>query len=301
MLFGSCKFGDAQNLIEVLRPSKVRGETVQEPADLGGGYGEEIDYTRSSLFDIYFYDLLFRTNGGDEIARLETTVERLKQDAARAGREPVALDRRQGCRTASYRDIIQDEVDIGLRRRAEMASFTGFGPKALPFFEALKFHQSKEWFEENRGALRERRARADGRAARRPDRGLRQARKIPLRADGKRSIFRLHRDVRFAKDKSPYKTHAGAVMTRSGSKKDQGLLYIHIDPEGCFAAAGFYMPEAAELLSLRREGDQGAAGRSPRQAARRPRQERPANSAPSTSSPASRAASRAQGRTARRA
>ena len=42
----------------------------------------------------------------------------------------------------------------------------------------------------------------------------------------------MNRDVRFSKDKSPYKTHAGAVMTRSGSKKDNGLLYIHIDPTG---------------------------------------------------------------------
>ena len=65
-------------------------------------------------------------------------------------------------------------------------------------------------------------------------------RRIPLKADGKRSIFRIHRDVRFAKDKSPYKTHCGAVMTRSGGKMENGLLYLHIGPEGCFAAAGFY-------------------------------------------------------------
>jgi uncharacterized protein (TIGR02453 family) len=78
------------------------------------------------------------------------------------------------------------------------------------------------------------------------------SRKIPLRGDGKRSIFRLNRDVRFSKDKSPYKTHAGAVMTRSGSKKDNGLLYIHIDPAGCFTAAGFYMPEAPALAAVRK-------------------------------------------------
>lgn len=132
-----------------------------------------------------------------------------------------------------------------------MAGFTGFGPKALPFFEALKFHQNREWFEENRRlydedvlapmvALLDDLTRAFAR------------RKIPLRGDGKRSIFRLNRDIRFSKDKSPYKTHAGAVMTRSGTKKDQGLLYIHIDPTGCFTAAGFYMPEAPKLAALRK-------------------------------------------------
>lgn len=132
-----------------------------------------------------------------------------------------------------------------------MASFTGFGPKALPFFEALKFHQSREWFEENRSlyevdVVAPMVALVDDLTA------AFASRKIPLRGDGKRSMFRLNRDVRFSKDKSPYKTHAGAVMTRSGSKKDNGLLYIHIDPTGCFTAAGFYMPETPALAAVRK-------------------------------------------------
>ena len=57
--------------------------------------------------------------------------------------------------------------------------------------------------------------------------------------------------MRFAKDKNPYKTHAGAVLTRSGAKNDPGLLYIHIDPTGCFVAAGFYQPEPEALARLR--------------------------------------------------
>ena len=125
-----------------------------------------------------------------------------------------------------------------------MARFKGFGPKALAFFKALKFHQIKAWFEENRAlyesdVLEPMIALLDDLTA------TFAKKKIPLKADGKRSIFRIHRDVRFAKDKSPYKTHCGAVMTRSGGKMENGLLYIHIDPEGCFAAAGFHMPEAA--------------------------------------------------------
>lgn len=133
-----------------------------------------------------------------------------------------------------------------------MAGFKGFGPNALGFFKALKFHQSKGWFEENRQLYQ-----AD---VMEPMIALLEdltaafaKRRIPLKADGKRSIFRLNRDIRFSKDKSPYKTHMGAVMTRSGEKMgDNGLLYLHIDPdEGCFAAAGFYMPEAADLARLR--------------------------------------------------
>ena len=79
VLFGSCKFVDAGNLAEVLRPARYRGQTVHNRLIWAGGYGREIDYTRSSLFDIYFYDLFLRTNGSDEIARVESTVERLNR------------------------------------------------------------------------------------------------------------------------------------------------------------------------------------------------------------------------------
>lgn len=131
-----------------------------------------------------------------------------------------------------------------------MAAFRGFGPQALPFFTALKFHQSRDWFEANR-ALYESDVLLPMTALLDDLTTTFRAARIPLMADGRRSIFRIHRDVRFARDKSPYKTHAGAVMTRTGDKKDDGLLYIHIDPEGCFVAAGFYMPEPATLLKLR--------------------------------------------------
>jgi uncharacterized protein (TIGR02453 family) len=132
-----------------------------------------------------------------------------------------------------------------------MADFKGFGPKALPFFKALKFHQSKAWFDENR-LLYESDVLAPMVALLDDLTAAFARKKITVKADGKRSIFRIHRDVRFAKDKRPYKTHAGAVMTRSGGKMENGLVYIHIDPEGCFVAAGFHMPDAGDLTKLRK-------------------------------------------------
>ena len=57
----------------------MRGETLDNRLVWAGGYDQEIDYTRSSLFDISFYDLFFRTNGGSEIARLEKTVEYMQK------------------------------------------------------------------------------------------------------------------------------------------------------------------------------------------------------------------------------
>jgi uncharacterized protein (TIGR02453 family) len=132
-----------------------------------------------------------------------------------------------------------------------VAEFKGFGKDALGFFKALAFHQNKAWFDENRALYQS--DVLDPMIALLDDLTATFAkRRIPLKADGKRSIFRIHRDVRFARDKSPYKAHCGAVMTRSGAKMENGLLYVHIGPEGCFTAAGFYRPEAADLARLRK-------------------------------------------------
>ena len=57
--------------------------------------------------------------------------------------------------------------------------------------------------------------------------------------------------MRFAKDKSPYKTNVGAVMTRGGAKNEPGLFYFHVAVDGCFTAAGFYDPEPEQLAKLR--------------------------------------------------
>jgi uncharacterized protein (TIGR02453 family) len=129
--------------------------------------------------------------------------------------------------------------------------FRGFGPEALPFFKALAFHQTKEWFEENRTIYEAQIKEPFGDLIEDLSAAFAKAR-LPLKGDRKGSLFRLHRDIRFSKDKSPYKTHAGAVLTRGGGKNEQGLFYIHVSPEECFAAAGFYAPEPADLARLRR-------------------------------------------------
>jgi len=130
-------------------------------------------------------------------------------------------------------------------------TFTGFGAQALPFFKALAFHQSKEWFDANR-AIYDTEVKAPYVALIEALAGRFAAAGIPLTGSARSSLFRLNRDIRFSKDKSPYKTHGGAVMSRTGTKADQGFLYIHLDPKGCFAAAAFYHPEPAETGNLRR-------------------------------------------------
>jgi uncharacterized protein (TIGR02453 family) len=135
-------------------------------------------------------------------------------------------------------------------RKAATTGFQGFGPQALDFFKGLAFHQSKEWFLEHK-ALYERDVKGPLTLLIADLTAEFAARGIPLAGQGERSIFRIHRDIRFSKDKSPYKTHAGATLTRDGTKISPGLFYIHIAPGGSFAAAGFYHPDPQALAAIR--------------------------------------------------
>ena len=68
-------------------------------------------------------------------------------------------------------------------------------------------------------------------------------------------VFRVNRDVRFSKDKSPYKTNMGASFSGGGKKAKEAGYYFHAEPGQSFAAGGFYMPEPAELAKIRQEID----------------------------------------------
>ena len=133
---------------------------------------------------------------------------------------------------------------------ADAATFNGFGKQSLPFLKALGFHQDREWFRENRPIyLRE---------VREPMGDLIESlsarfekAKIPLKGDRKNSLYRVNRDVRFSKNKDPYVTHASAMLTRSGTKKENGFVYMHYSNERCFIACGFYGLEGAEMRAFR--------------------------------------------------
>ncbi len=68
-------------------------------------------------------------------------------------------------------------------------------------------------------------------------------------------IFRINRDVRFSKNKSPYKNNMAAYFNRAGKKGPGAGYYIHIEPGKSFAAAGLWMPEAEDLAKIRQEID----------------------------------------------
>ncbi len=71
--------------------------------------------------------------------------------------------------------------------------------------------------------------------------------------DPKSCIMRINRDIRFSKEKSPYKTNFFAFINKGGRKSPWGGYYLHIEPGGSFAGGGIYMPEAAVLEQTRRE------------------------------------------------
>jgi uncharacterized protein (TIGR02453 family) len=64
-------------------------------------------------------------------------------------------------------------------------------------------------------------------------------------------IFRIYKDVRFSKDKTPYKTNLGAAIQEGGRKSGLAGYYFHIQPGEFFLAGGLYMPEADKLLKIR--------------------------------------------------
>jgi uncharacterized protein (TIGR02453 family) len=128
--------------------------------------------------------------------------------------------------------------------------FHGFEPAATRFFEELAANQTREWFAEHK-AEHERFVKVPMGALVLAVTARLAATPLPLVGDPKRSLFRIERDVRFSADKSPYKTNAGFILSRNGSKNSHGLVYFHFAADEIFVAAGFYMPMPGDLQRLR--------------------------------------------------
>lgn len=69
----------------------------------------------------------------------------------------------------------------------------------------------------------------------------------------KDSIFRFYRDTRFSHDKTPYKTHFGAWITKGGRKSEYPGYYLHLEPGNCLLAAGIWHPDPKLLKMVRQE------------------------------------------------
>jgi uncharacterized protein (TIGR02453 family) len=71
--------------------------------------------------------------------------------------------------------------------------------------------------------------------------------------DAAKSIFRINRDIRFAKDKSPYKNHTGAFFSRSGTKDVRPGYYLHLGAKEIFVGGGVYELDKEKLEKIRQE------------------------------------------------
>lgn len=71
--------------------------------------------------------------------------------------------------------------------------------------------------------------------------------------EAKDCIFRIYKDIRFSKDKTPYKTHFGGWMAKGGRKSTDAGYYFHLEPGNSFMAAGVWMPPKEQLSLIRQE------------------------------------------------
>jgi uncharacterized protein (TIGR02453 family) len=135
-----------------------------------------------------------------------------------------------------------------------MAEFGGFSPSFFGFFKELKAHNERAWFEANKERFRGtvQAQMSDFIAAMAPE--LKKISKEFIadpRPNGG-SMFRIHRDVRFARDKRPYKEHA-ACQFRHRLARDVHApgFYVHLAPGEVFVGGGLWMPASDALARIR--------------------------------------------------
>jgi len=135
-----------------------------------------------------------------------------------------------------------------------MSSTVYFDKKSLRFLHDLALNNDRAWFAENKQRYEE--------TVRQPYLRLIADMVEPLakisphfRADPRTqggSLFRIYRDTRFAGDKRPYKTHAGARFFHERHREVAApSFYLHIEPNACFIAGGLWHPESATLKRVR--------------------------------------------------
>lgn len=139
-----------------------------------------------------------------------------------------------------------------------MDAFRGFPPKAFTFFRGLARNNRKEWFEAHRADYETSVKAPLAQLIEEVDVHLAEI-APELIGHSRKSAFRIHRDVRFSKDKSPYKTHAACWFYHRDAGRGVGTeaahggagFYFHLAPEGCFCGGGIWMPPRSAVVKIR--------------------------------------------------
>jgi uncharacterized protein (TIGR02453 family) len=124
-------------------------------------------------------------------------------------------------------------------------------PKTFDFLKNLIQNNNREWFTENKNHYIE----SQGNLTTFLEELIQEMADFDpelAKIDAKKSLFRIYRDTRFSKDKTPYKTNFGASLGM-GKGSQKGGYYLHIEPGKSFIAGGIYMPDSAVLKELRKE------------------------------------------------
>jgi len=128
------------------------------------------------------------------------------------------------------------------------------GPQTLKFLRGLKKNNNKPWFDAHR--VQYEAARID--FSNFIQLVIEELQKTDTTITGLTSrncMFRINRDIRFSKDKRPYKSNFGASIKRGGRKSGFAGYYFHCEPGQSFAGGGLWMPEEGQLKKLRQEID----------------------------------------------
>ena len=129
-----------------------------------------------------------------------------------------------------------------------------FQPSTLKFLKDLKKNNNKPWFDAHRPVYELAKKDMEDFVQYIIDKHGKKDESIKsLKA--KECIFRINRDVRFSKDKSPYKSNLGASINRGGKKSIYGGYYFHCEPGQAFVGGGIWMPTQPELKKVRQEID----------------------------------------------
>lgn len=130
----------------------------------------------------------------------------------------------------------------------------------LSFLTSLKKNNNREWFEANKDKYLKAKTELETIVADLITE-LSKFDKAIARSDLKPNncIFRIYKDVRFSKDKTPYKTNMGASINPGGKKSPIPGYYFHFEPGNCFVAGGVWQPEPENLQAIRQEIDYNAA------------------------------------------
>jgi uncharacterized protein (TIGR02453 family) len=150
---------------------------------------------------------------------------------------------------SSRRPVLRGELPDSAE--FDLPPFPGFGPEGLRFLRELRKNNDREWMTPERKRIYADHLQTPMQLLLEELRRRFLEEELPFAPDPKKGIFRLYRDTRFSKDKTPYKTHIGAAIPISGEGKEGLGNYIHIEPGNCFYGGGAYFIESAGLHSLR--------------------------------------------------